>query len=75
MDHINDEEWGRMVAHAWINPEFKSLLESDPAAAARKFGIEKPVVFQVPPRPAGFDDDQVQRIANGDESHNVRMSC
>lgn len=65
----NDDVWGKIYAKAWTDDEFRTLLETDPTAALKKYnaemGVEGPLV-PVPPPPAGAavtqssstDDDQ-----------------
>jgi hypothetical protein len=37
---ISNEEWGKIHAKAWRDPEFKRLLETDPTKAIRDYGKE-----------------------------------
>jgi hypothetical protein len=73
--YLSSAEWAKVYARAWQDPEFKSLLERDPAAAVRECGIEGKHVFQVDPRPGDLDDTQLSRMASGDEELHPRMSC
>jgi hypothetical protein len=34
---FDDIQWGKVLAEAWINPEFKARLEGDPNEALREF--------------------------------------
>jgi hypothetical protein len=34
---LTDEDWGKIHARAWLYPEFRKLLESDPTAAVREY--------------------------------------
>ncbi|MEW2917428.1 MULTISPECIES: hypothetical protein [Ruegeria] len=35
-----NEDWGKMHAKAWKDPEFRTLLEQDPTAAVKAYGEE-----------------------------------
>jgi hypothetical protein len=35
--NLTDEDWGKIHARAWLDPEFRKLLESDPTAAIRAY--------------------------------------
>jgi hypothetical protein len=41
---LSDEDWGKIHAKAWLEPEFRKLLESDPTKAVREYerSIGKP---------------------------------
>jgi hypothetical protein len=62
MDQFDDVQWGKVLAEAWIDPDFKSRLESDPNAALREFarrefGLElqgSMDAFTIPDAPAGM---------------------
>ncbi len=54
--------WAKMIAKAWIDPEFKTLLESDPKAAYNEMGFEGEEVILIPPRPEGFTDEQLPNL-------------
>jgi hypothetical protein len=34
---LTDDDWGKIHARAWLNAEFRKLLESDPTAAIREY--------------------------------------
>jgi hypothetical protein len=34
---LSDEDWGKIHAKAWLDPEFRALLESDPTGAIRAY--------------------------------------
>lgn len=40
-------QWGRIVARAWGDPEFKAKLLADPAAALEEYGLLPPPGFQI----------------------------
>ena len=37
MAKLTDEDWGKIHAMAWLDPDFRKLLESDPTAAIRAY--------------------------------------
>jgi len=41
---LSDEDWGKIHAKAWLDPEYRKLLESDPTKAIREYekSIGKP---------------------------------
>lgn len=67
--YITPAEWGRIYAKAWQSKKFKRAFEENPIAAIRaKFPeIEFELVYKVPVRPRSITDDQVKRLANGEE--------
>jgi hypothetical protein len=40
-DQFDDVQWGKVLAEAWIDPDFKARLESDPNATLREFGLRE----------------------------------
>jgi len=66
---ITASEWGRLIAHAWIDPTFAHELSTDPAKAARSFLELDPNtevhVFEVPARPADLSHPQLEDIRSG----------
>ena len=65
---ITASEWGRIVAHAWIDPGFAQELSADPAKAARSFLKLDPnsdVRFQLPAKPADLSHPQIEDIRSG----------
>lgn len=67
--YITPAEWGRIYAKAWQSKKFKRAFEENPIAAIRaKFPeIEFELVYKVPVRPRSITDDQIKRLANGEE--------
>ncbi len=67
--HVTPAEWGRIIAHAWIDPAFAHELSIDPAMAAKKFlGLDPHAevrVFEVPARPSDLSQPQVEDIRDG----------
>jgi hypothetical protein len=64
---ITDKEWGKIHAKAWLDPEFRRLLETDPTAAIKCYGLEigksfnKIVILR--PRPTGITSkDQLEQV-------------
>ena len=74
----NDDVWGKVYAKAWTDDEFRTLLETDPTAALKKFqaemGMSGPLV-PVPPPPAGAN--AVTQSSSTDEDQNCihLVSC
>jgi hypothetical protein len=66
---ITAGEWGRIIAHAWLDPNFANALSTDPAKAAKSFLQLDPStevnVFQVPAKPADLSQPQLEDIRNG----------
>jgi hypothetical protein len=73
--YVSTEEWGQMHARAWRDQEFKDLLERDPAAAARKFGIEGKHIFRIDSPPGDLDETQISMLEKGYEKIHPRLSC
>ena len=66
---ITMSEWGQIIANAWLDPAFAQKLSTDPAEAARSFLKLAPgteiLVFEIPPQPADFSNQQIEEIRNG----------
>jgi hypothetical protein len=66
---VTQSEWGRIVAHAWLDPAFAQKLSTDPAAAVKGFlGVDPSSevhVLDVPPRPADLTQPQLEDIRSG----------
>jgi hypothetical protein len=67
--YLTPAEWGRIYAKAWQSKKFKKAFEEDPITAIRaKFPeLEFELVYMVPVRPRSITDEQVERLANGEE--------
>jgi hypothetical protein len=74
MDQFDDVQWGKVLAEAWIDPDFKARLESDPNAtlrefARREFGLELEVSMDsltslaIPDAPAGMGGEFLSAAA------------
>ena len=65
MNQLDDVQWGKILAEAWINPSFKTSLEDDPSAAIRayarrEFGVEVSGDFAnltIPELPSGLEGE------------------
>lgn len=79
--YITSKQWARIIAKAWLDDNFKSLLETDPKAAIDTvrddIGINADAIFPAPSRPGDLSDDQIEDIIAGKgQSHaGPRMSC
>jgi hypothetical protein len=66
---VTQSEWGRIVAHAWLDPAFAQKLSTDPAAAVKGFlGLDpgsEVHVLEVPPKPADLSHPQLEDIRSG----------
>jgi hypothetical protein len=66
---ITAQEWGRIIANAWIDPTFSRELSTEPAKAIRSFlGLDPKTevqVFEPPARPADLSQPQIEDIRNG----------
>ncbi len=66
---VTQSEWGRIIAHAWIDTTFAHELSTDPAKAARSFLKLDPNaevhVFDIPAKPADLSHGQIEDIRSG----------
>ena len=66
--HLDGYQWGRIMAKAWSDPEFKRQVEEDPTTTIRKFlgkeanGVN---IFHIPPKPPDVDENQLTDIVKG----------
>jgi len=67
--HVTPSEWGRIIAHAWIDSSFAHDLSTDPAKAVTSFlGIDPktPIrVLEIPAKPADLSHAQLEDIRSG----------
>lgn len=66
--HLDGYQWGRIMAKAWSDPDFKKRVEADPTTTIREFlGDEAKGVniFHIPPKPPDVDDNQLNDIVSG----------
>lgn len=71
IDQLDDVQWGKLLAEAWIDPEFKARLEHDPGAAirsfaSREFGLELDGDFDsltIPDPPMGMEGEHLSGSA------------
>ncbi|MDA7965158.1 hypothetical protein [Ruegeria sp.] len=58
-----NEDWGKMHAKAWKDPEFRTLLEQDPTSAVKAYGKEVGKTFtqivNVGEKPSDVHDDDL----------------
>ena len=78
--HITPNEWGRMIANAWIDPAYAEELSADPVKAARRFLKLDPhsdVRFEIPAKPADLSLPQLEDIRSGKtvNASLARFSC
>jgi hypothetical protein len=38
--YVTKEDWGKIHAKAWKDPNFRQLLETDPTQAIKNYGVE-----------------------------------
>jgi hypothetical protein len=63
---LSDEDWGKIHAKAWLEPDFRALLEKDPTAAIRAY--EKSIG-----KTAGYFD-KIVRVNMPDEAAAKRFT-
>lgn len=64
---LDEIQWGKLVAEAWMNPQFNADLKRDPSAAVRQFaaqhfGVEldgEIGAFELPELPPGMAGEQL----------------
>jgi hypothetical protein len=78
---ISPNEWGRLIANAWLDEKFAHELSTKPAETAKKFlGLDPHAevhLFDIPPKPGDLSNDQIEEIRNGRLEHVIRppYSC
>jgi hypothetical protein len=75
--YVRPEQWAQLTARAWLDPQFKELLETDPVKAIKEVaGIECEFVLQVPPRPRTVSEHFLDDISRGEtEALVIAFSC
>jgi hypothetical protein len=60
-DELTNKDWGKIHAKAWLDPEFRNLLETDPTRAIKQYGREVGKTFdkivKLRAKPKGIPDD------------------
>ena len=61
---LDEIQWGKLVAEAWINPGFKTELERDPSGTVRRFAetnfglrLDEVDAFELPELPPGMSGE------------------
>ncbi len=65
MAELTNADWGKIHAKAWLDPEFRKLLETDPTAAIKKYGREVGKTFdkilKLRPAPKGAKSGEISQ--------------
>jgi len=66
-EYLNNIQWGKIIAKAWAEPDFRDQLEQDPtstikAFAMAEFGVEVSRVMLVPPAPTDLFAESLSTI-------------
>jgi hypothetical protein len=73
MTEVTNEDWGKIHAKAWKDPEFRKKLESDPTAAIHQYGKENGKTFtklvRTPEKPHGADEAHLHK------AHDYPVAC
>ena len=72
------KEWAQVIAKAWLDEDFKNLLEKNPRKALKQCGFKVDKgVFEVMPRPADLTDEEIREIAEGKKTayHCTDKTC
>ncbi len=63
MSAPTNEDWGKMHAKAWKDPEYRTLLEQDPTSAVKAYGKEIGKEFtqivNIGDKPSDVSDDDL----------------
>ena len=67
--YLSFDEWARILAESWLDPDFKVAVETNPERAIRKRfpELEFTHVYQVPPRPGHVSDEELWKVVHGEE--------
>jgi hypothetical protein len=72
-DYLSQEQWCRILALAWEDPEFKDALEKNPLKAVKEkahfadFQQDFTYVIKIPDPPDFLDEQEIGKIASGEE--------
>lgn len=71
-----NKEWSQLIAKAWLDEDFKKLLETDPAAALNQCGImSDETMIEVPARPEDLSDEQLNAFLKGEGGDLTVNNC
>jgi hypothetical protein len=66
---VTSQEWGRIIAMAWLDPGFSRELSTDPAKAVKRFlhleHTTEVEILQVPAKPEDLSRPQLEDIRDG----------
>jgi hypothetical protein len=65
--YLSSDNWGRILARAWLDEEFRKAFEADPRAALRELMPEMnideiSVLIPLPPRPPNLSAEEIENI-------------
>lgn len=70
-EYLSGHDWGRIMAKAWSDPQFKANLERDPTGTVSEYvkatwpDREYKNIFHIHDKPDDLSTDQVQDICDG----------
>jgi hypothetical protein len=67
--YITGSEWARIIAKAWVDPEFCEALECDPINTICNdpdVGVQFDRLITLPPPPSDMSEEKLAQIASGD---------
>ena len=66
MAELTNEDWSKIHAKAWRDPDFRALLEQDPTKAVKDYGKEVGKTFdkilKLDPKPEGVADESLEGL-------------
>ena len=69
LSEISNQDWAKIHAKAWRDPQFRALLESDPTAAIKQYGNEVGKTFtrilKLKDRPKNVADADLDQEESG----------
>ncbi|MEM1159945.1 MAG: hypothetical protein AAGJ28_03345 [Pseudomonadota bacterium] len=75
---MSAQDWSRVFAHAWLDPEFKAALEKNPVdaiASHPELGDLSGKAMYFPERPVDLSDEQLHHVKSGKASLQGGTMC
>jgi hypothetical protein len=69
--YVTGSQWARIVAKAWVDPDFRERVETKPLETIRhdpQVGVQFDRLLSLPDQPSALTEEKLQKIATGAEA-------
>ena len=75
---LTPHDWARVFAHAWLDKDFKTALETNPLEAINGHSALTDLhgkIVHIPARPVDMTDGQLEQVRDGSASLPMANMC